>query len=225
LATPARQPLHPASPKAWYAPPDLFDPTFANQPNHPVLCHLLPTEGCSARPSGCLAFLRVTVDFFKIQRSAWRAQETEREAAVRSPRRGERPTDELRSKSLRVLRCVCTQPVDRFCVVVFCVRDIGILENRERGSSRLMTPGLGCHAFFMVASERSGTDHRGEESGVRVNRDIYFASSPPPWLRPFSHLLRRQFRRTCRVRARLHTSTMHITRIRSATRASTAAAA
>lgn len=45
---------------------------------------------------------------------------------------------------------------------------------------------------------------------MRVNRDIYFASSPPPWLRPFSHLLRRQFRRTCRVRARLHTSTVHI---------------
>lgn len=50
---------------------------------------------------------------------------------------------------------------------------------------------------------------------LRVNRDIYFASSPPLWLRPFSHLLRR-FRRTCRVCVRCvaHTFAGAYTRIR-----------
>lgn len=57
---------------------------------------------------------------------------------------------------------------------------------------------------FGLAVTPSSRSRRGDQADtvkrvvLRVNRDIYFASSPPPWLRPFSHLLRR-FRRTCRV--------------------------
>lgn len=66
-------------------------------------------EGCPARPSGCLAFLRVTVDFFKIQRSAWRVQETDGSSVEASVRRTKHED--------RYVFSVRAQPVDRFCVV------------------------------------------------------------------------------------------------------------
>jgi len=67
----------------------------------------------------------------------------------------------------------------------------------------------------MVARGRPGRHLGGgggwKEGGVRVNRDIYFASSPPPWLRPFSHLLRRQFQTyMLSTRANAHTYGVHI---------------
>lgn len=108
-------------------------------------------EGYPARPSGCLAFLRVTVDFFKIQRSAWRVQETEwRQTAVRS----RRASDGRTTKTATCSPFVRSRLIDSVSLgSVLCV--VSASWRIERGSSRLMTPGLRCHAFFMVASGRS----------------------------------------------------------------------
>lgn len=175
---------------------------------------LSTNEGCPARPSGCLAFLRVTVDFLKIRRSAWRAQETEwrRRQAVEFGR----GVASRRASDGRTAKTAACSPLRLYaagwpilCRSVLCA--ILASWRIERGSSRLMTPGLGCHAFFMVASGRSGRPPRGREWCARQSWYIFriipatlaspIFSPPPPAVQTYVPSTRA---------VRLHTFTMHI---------------
>lgn len=82
VATPARQLLLPASPKARCAPRDLFDPIFANQPRLVLLLgSLYRRPKIFLRADVCLPgfFYPMIVDFIEIQRST-RARADRREA-------------------------------------------------------------------------------------------------------------------------------------------------
>lgn len=135
--------------------------------------------------------LRLTVDFFKIQRSAWRAQETERrQAAVRAVGPNVRRNE---ARGTLVTSCGCVpsvhaQPVDRFCVVglVFCARYHIVLEDIASAvlSGWWLRPG--CHAFFTIALGRSG--RQGVKGGVaRQSWYIYISHHPRHF--GFAHFL------------------------------------
>ncbi|KYN16438.1 hypothetical protein ALC57_11308, partial [Trachymyrmex cornetzi] len=108
---------------------DLFRNTSNNLTKILILCFIV----CHATPARrFLQNSKISLASAGDRRTDRRSGDGKREAAAVRSRR-----DELRSsrgplRVQRVLRCVSTQPVDRFCAVVFCVRDIGILENRER---------------------------------------------------------------------------------------------
>lgn len=67
LATPARQPLHPAFSESFVCPPGSLR-SHIRQSADPSRSST--DEGCPARVSGCLASSVDRFDFFKIQRSA-----------------------------------------------------------------------------------------------------------------------------------------------------------
>lgn len=213
LATPARQPLHPAFSESFVCPPRISSISYSpiSRPI-PLLCR-------RRLPGAAIRFvwhLRLTVDFFKIQRSAWRAQETERrQPAVRAAKpnvRRDEPWGTLvTSGCFPFGRSRLIDFVSSASVLCAISRRLG--GYRERGSSRLTTSAW----LSRLLHGRAGPIRldTGKRVVLRVNRDIYFASSPPLWLRPFSHLLRR-FRRTCRVCVWrvAHTFTGAYTRIR-----------
>lgn len=197
LATPARQPLHPASPRAPCAP---RIPSIPYSPiSRPILLFgTLYRRKLPARPSGSPRLLRLTVDFFfKIRRSARRARETQRSwgsgwVAVRaglSRRSVVRPWTRHEEEDGRESP---RARVDRFCAVEKCfVRDTHRLGVEVRGTPRLLMTSARLSRLLHGRADQADTRQEGGRV-VCVNRDIYFASSPPPWrLRPFSHLLRR----------------------------------
>lgn len=125
LATPARQPLHPAFSESFACPPRISSISYS------PISRPIPLLRRRRLPGAAIRFvwhLRLTVDFLKIQRSAWRAQETERrQPAVRVTKSNVR-RKEPRGTLVTSRGCVPSvraQPVDRFCVVGKCfVRDI-----------------------------------------------------------------------------------------------------
>lgn len=165
LATPARQPLHPAFSESFVCPPRISSISYSpiSRPI-PLLCRRrLP--GAAIR---LVWHLRLTVDFFKIQRSAWRAGDgaktagSSRGQVKRSTGRAAR--NACNKSRLRAFRSRAAGWSILCRRQVFCARYLVVLED----IASAVLPGWqlrpGCHAFFTVALGRSGW--QGEKGGV-----------------------------------------------------------